>query len=596
MRQSPILERMARRVSRRAAQCAVTAAAAILIISIIGSGIARQSFEKIADKEVVLREIGAKPFVNSSHFTERSFFQNLTAGSFFGVTIGPAAGVVIFLLCVLIEALPCRKFRIGCAAAAVLLLTYLSHHVLRIGSAVPSFSVWLLPVLTAAVCELVSPTPLWGHRHASSESFSPDTLRLNRFAFVLFAAFNVCILVALALWARQSAPILRAASGGDQFFLHFRDDILRGTSAGRALDRFYYHNSPYASEYISPTQFQPVCVLTCGLDNSAVKSIPRSYGRRLIPIYTVSVSDFDTAAARFASGVFDVMVVQPSTLGMTPEQIEEALAARGDLPHNWRTRCIIITNRRRPEKPVWTTKSRTAVQVRRSIDGMTETNHSAALRDLIYFCFIRPLQSTFGRPLFTTVLLAAAVWISLCVTAWSARHRGWAAVPLVVSAVLAVSLWWILLAGSRDRTALAEAMGHLNRPSSSPTSEELRQMLSSELAVTRYAALRYLADKPDPAYVEDALGLFDDPDPRVRMWAVDLAGTIYEKWKPDGRARQRIIGALDDESFHVRYKAAEAAANAGVKEAKPHLLNLIQENKHLYVTWYAINSLRKINQ
>ncbi|GAG15165.1 unnamed protein product, partial [marine sediment metagenome] len=101
---SPVLPvQMARRVSRRFAQCTAAAAAGFVMVSLIGCGIVRQSFERIAAKAAVLAEIGIEPLVDPSHFLGRSFIQNLMAGSFFGVTIGLAAGVGIFLACVLIE-------------------------------------------------------------------------------------------------------------------------------------------------------------------------------------------------------------------------------------------------------------------------------------------------------------------------------------------------------------------------------------------------------------------------------------------------------------------------------------------------------------
>ena len=146
---------MARRVSRRSAQCAAGAATAFVLVSLIGSGIVRQSFGRIAAKAAVLAEIGVEPFVDPSHFLGRSFIQDLTAGSFFGVTIGLAAGVGIFFVCVLVESLPYRKLRAACMVILCLLLAYLSHRVFLIAPGAWRLLVWLFPASAAAVCEAI---------------------------------------------------------------------------------------------------------------------------------------------------------------------------------------------------------------------------------------------------------------------------------------------------------------------------------------------------------------------------------------------------------------------------------------------------------
>ncbi len=580
---------LARRVSRRFAQCTVTAAAGFVMVSLIGCGIVRQSFERIAAKTAVLAEIGVEPLVDPSHFLGRSFIQNLMAGSFFGITIGLAAGIMIFFACVLVESLPYRKLRAACMVILCLLLAYLSHRVFLIVPGAWGLLVWLFPASAAAVCEAASPTPIWRSFFPPSGSDAEDTPGAGRKAPLLIVLFNVAAAAAVILWAVQSAPIIRHGAASRNFFVYFRDDILLGTAPGRALDRFYYRHSPYAAEYIPLTQFQPVIIATVGLDNDTSGFIPRHYGNSMFSIYTISMPDLDTAADRFTSGNFNIMVLQPSSLGITPEEAEELLEKRSDLPDNWRARCVIITDRRK--------RSKTAVPsaVRRAIFDMIATGPSEPVRNLLGFCFVRPLLRIFKRPLFPTGFLIVVLWLCILIAAGSARGTSWPAVSVVVSALFAAVLWWIVIAGGPERAVLADIL--IRFDDRMPSDREMDELLSSKSAEVRYASLRYLAERSDTARVGRALELFADSDPRVRMRAVHFVGKALKRSRSHplrGRALSRIVNALYDESFHVRYTAAEAAASAGLHEVEPELLDLIRKNEHLYVTWYAVNALRKL--
>ena len=139
-----ILISMARCISRRTGQMLFTILATALIVTVIGSGIVRQSSRRIEARQTVLQEIGVTPWVPASHFIERTWFQDLTAGLFFGITLAPALGIAMFALCMLLESIPYFKLRIGAAALAILLLTVLSHRILRTGPAMPSCFVLIL--------------------------------------------------------------------------------------------------------------------------------------------------------------------------------------------------------------------------------------------------------------------------------------------------------------------------------------------------------------------------------------------------------------------------------------------------------------------
>ncbi len=602
-RPSALPVQMARRVSRRFAQCAAAAAAGFVMVSLIGSGIVRQSFERIAAKAAVLAEIGVEPLVNPSHFLSRSFIQNLTAGSFFGVTIGLAAGVGIFFVCVLVESLSYRKLRAACMALLCLLLAWLSHQIFQIGPGVYGLLVWIFPAAIAAVCEAASPTPVWTSSSPSSEPTDEETPGAGRRVSLLLILFNAAAAAAMILWTVQFLSILRYDAARKNLFAYFRDDMLLGAEPGAALDRFYYRHSPYAAEFASPTQFQPIIIAVCGLADETTDSIPRYHiasllpVRTVLPVYTVPMPDLETAANRFASGAFDILILQPSSLGMTPEETEELLEKRTDLPDNWRVRCVIITDRRQSEPPVWVKRSKTAVSnaVRRAIFDMIATGPSEPIRNLLDFCFVRPLLRIFKRPLFPAGFLAVVLWLCILAHACSSRGTVRPILSVLISAVFAAVLWWTVITGWTERKALAETLNRLEN--SSLSAGELEALLSSNLAVKRYATLRHLENWPDSANAERALGLLSDPDARVRMRSMHLLGTTLKSARSQSLRNQalpQILMALHDKSFHVRYAAAEAAASAGFPEAEPELLDLIRKNEHLYVTWYAVNALHRM--
>ncbi|GAG02125.1 unnamed protein product, partial [marine sediment metagenome] len=264
---------------------------------------------------------------------------------------------------------------------------------------------------------------------------------------------NAAAAAAMILWVVQSLPILRYDAARKNFFAYFRDDILLGSAPGRAVDRFYYKHSPYAAEFVPPTQFQPVIVAAAGLDEKTADLIPRYHTasqlpvRTVLPVYTVQMPDLETAMNRFASGTFDIMMLQPSSLGMTFEETEEFLEARSDLPDNWRVRCVIVRSKRSVPNAV-----------RRAIRGMNATDGSQPIRNLVYFGFARPLLLIFKQPVFPAGVLAVILWLCVLIHACSARGTAWPAASVLISALLAACLWWIVITGRPERAALADIL------------------------------------------------------------------------------------------------------------------------------------------
>jgi hypothetical protein len=318
----------------------------------------------------------------------------------------------------------------------------------------------------------------------------------------------------------------------------------------------------------------------------------------MIPVYTIPTRDLETAISHLASGACDIMILQASSFGRTAEEIEDLLEDHRDLPGNWAARCIIIADRRSSEPPVWIRGTGMAVNraLARSLRGTAATDFSSPVANMMSFCFSRPISKVLKQPLFPFGFLVAVLWLCTILHARSARGRVFPAVSILVSAVLAAFLWWIVITGWSERKALTETIIRLTgRP---PLPAELDEFLSSESAVKRYATLRYLENRSDPDNAQRALRLLSDSDARVRGRAMHLLGTILKKDRSKplrDQALPRILEAFYDRSFRVRYMAAETAALARFSEAKPELMALVEKNEHLYVTWYAVNALRRLD-
>jgi hypothetical protein len=412
--------------------------------------------------------------------------------------------------------------------------------------------------------------------------------------------FNASALLGFALWALRLLPVFSSTPGDEDFFVFFRDDFLLETKAGSALNRFYYHNSPYASEYYPPTQFQPVCVVTAGLDETTVKFIPQAYGGDLIPIFTVPAAGLDDGLGRFGRGGFDLFVTEPAALGMSADEIERIMERRNDLPRNWRARTVMIGSGERREFParIRTERKSVADAVWRGVDEMSASDPSDSIRQMIWFGCLQPVELILRTSAPLALMLALVLWAAFLAYLWKFRIGAFGA--MTASALAAAFSWWLFWQGPPDRDLVAA----LPRIYARGQIGDFGSLLKNASPRVRYAALRRLVEKPDPVCLENALKLFNDPDPRVRMRAVEFTGTVMGKiafrnsenvQKTKEEAQRLVVSALRDDFFLVRCRAIEAIAKMRLTQAEGDLLQLIEKNEHLYVTWYAVKTLRRLN-
>ncbi len=109
-----------------------------------------------------------------------------------------------------------------------------------------------------------------------------------------------------------------------------------------------------------------------------------------------------------------------------------------------------------------------------------------------------------------------------------------------------------------------------------------------------------LADSPDPAAVAELARLLRDPDPDVRLAAVESLETIgaQDSNKKSGPVLAddcaiALCIALTDDNAHIRWRAAKACGRIGSPEAVFSLMRLLRdENKH--VAWSAADALEAI--
>jgi HEAT repeat protein len=196
--------------------------------------------------------------------------------------------------------------------------------------------------------------------------------------------------------------------------------------------------------------------------------------------------------------------------------------------------------------------------------------------------------------------LAVVLWVCLVAAACCSRHAAARAASISVSVLLAAAGWGMLLAAPPEKD-VKDAFVRLRGKDRVPA-EEIAQMLENPSAPFRYAALCYLVRKPDPTQAERILALFDDPDERVRMTAVESLGRLpLYLFAKNGlllgireEMVRKVIAALDDESLHVRCRAAEVIAALRFREGEGRLLKLVNENRNLYVALRAVESLYRL--
>lgn len=80
-------------------------------------------------------------------------------------------------------------------------------------------------------------------------------------------------------------------------------------------------------------------------------------------------------------------------------------------------------------------------------------------------------------------------------------------------------------------------------------------------------ATKHLGEKDSWAYLTRMIG--KDPDPRVRMAALEALGTAEEKWE------DLVIGRLADADWSVVLRASQIAEERKLHKAVPHLINAL---------------------
>jgi HEAT repeat protein len=167
---------------------------------------------------------------------------------------------------------------------------------------------------------------------------------------------------------------------------------------------------------------------------------------------------------------------------------------------------------------------------------------------------------------------------------------------------LAAVIGWTAFLTAPPEASLKEAFARFRGKEVVP-SEELTGMLEDSSPSVRYAALRYLVHKPDPTQARKVLDLTGDPDERVRMTAMEFFKHLPRVHFATGRELhdlradllRKATEGLDDESLHVRCRAVEVISSQRFREGDKALVELVKENRDLYVTWYAIQTLYRLN-
>ncbi len=601
MRLQMLLLSMARRVSRRAGQCLVAAAVSCLLVTLVGAAVANQSYERIAARQEVLKEIGVTPPVPASHFLERSAGQDLAAGAFFGVTVGIGAGVGLFLLALLCESLPNRLSRLIGAGAAFAAAGTVSCQVFRLSGVSANVLAFAFPAAVAAVSSLVSPTSVWrGARTGGDRAETERCIPSRKHAYILIG-LNVLAALGFVLWAYRGATVLRTSMRTTDFFVSFRDNVLMASRTGRALDRFYYRYTPYASEYTAPTHFQPVLIVGAGLSRIDSMLIRPIYGRLNIPVYTVRTAALEEAVRRFHEGRYDVLVADCKALHMTVKEVEDALSTAEGLPANWRVRTVLL-GEEREGLPVVVPKLREKVwvAVRNAVEAAESTGPSWAMRNAVWHGFLGPLESMMRGPVLPAILVLT-LWVSLVAAACSSRQPAFRAAWISVSA-LAVLAGWAAFFAAPPEGSVKEAFDRFRGKEVMP-SDEIAGMLGDPSPALRYAALRYLVKRPDPTQARNVLELIDDPRERIRMTAMEFfkrlprAHFVQGRELNDMRAGllEKVLAALNDTSLHVRCRAVEVISSQRFREGEEPLTRLVKDNRDLYVTWYAVQTLYRLN-
>lgn len=134
---------------------------------------------------------------------------------------------------------------------------------------------------------------------------------------------------------------------------------------------------------------------------------------------------------------------------------------------------------------------------------------------------------------------------------------------------------------------LFELMDRMER---SPEPGLIAGALAHSSELVRHAAAYQACQHPHPSLAEPLLKTADDPDLRVRLWAVAAMGKTR-----DPRVLPKLLERLKDPQFFVRYRAAEGLGFLGQRGAVEPLRTLMREGSW-YEGLYALEALRRIER
>jgi hypothetical protein len=187
----------------------------------------------------------------------------------------------------------------------------------------------------------------------------------------------------------------------------------------------------------------------------------------------------------------------------------------------------------------------------------------------------------YAGPLFLAALFAAVCspWISII---FRTLQRRVAVISILVCFVTTggLVLWDYSRKGDlhawlrdlRDRPDAARIVGGLGHASE----------------IVRHEAAYRAFLHPDPSLADPLLRASDEPDLRIRLWAVAALGKTG-----DARALPKLLQRLDDRELLVRYRAAEGLGFLGNPEAIDPLVRMMKE-RSWYEGEYALQALRRI--
>ncbi|HXX92868.1 MAG TPA: HEAT repeat domain-containing protein, partial [Planctomycetota bacterium] len=135
----------------------------------------------------------------------------------------------------------------------------------------------------------------------------------------------------------------------------------------------------------------------------------------------------------------------------------------------------------------------------------------------------------------------------------------------------------------------ASAREILERHRQAPDPAAIREGLAHPSGAVRHEAAVRSYFHPDPSLRPALFGAADDPDLRVRLWAVAALGKTGHP-----QALEKLVSRLADPELFVRYRAAEGLGFLGDPGAVEPLLRLTRQGSW-YEGLYALEALRMID-